>query len=305
MSCRWGILALALGLVAVAGGAGCPQQIVPGTSAEAGRVLPAGATLADVMHVVNGNSGKIVSLSTSDASISVPLAPTVRASVALERPRRFRLRADAALAGPAADLGSNDELFWFWLPMQSPALYYCHHERFQGSAARQVIPVEPEWLVDAFGIGMLDPNLSHSEPTRLGQGRLEVRSMLRTPEQSYTRITVLDEARGWVLEQHVYDQRGQRLATALTSKHWRDPASGAYVPRQIEIQWPATQFSMRIDVRTWHVNAAAADPMQVWGLPQYAGVQLVDLGAMPPPPAQPPQQAGGLVSPMWRPHTVR
>ena len=62
------------------------------------------------------------------------------------------------LTGPELDLGSNDEVFWFWVRReQPPALYYCRHDQFAASPARQTLPIQPEWLIEAMGIAPFDP----------------------------------------------------------------------------------------------------------------------------------------------------
>ncbi len=210
------------------------------------------------------------------------------------------MRADTALTGAEVDLGSNNEQFWFWVKQgKPPALYYCRHDQFATSAARQIIPVEPEWLIDALGVTTLDPALQHTGPFPVGQGRLRIETRLPGPTGELTRVMIVNEARGWVLEQHLYDGRRMPIATALASGHVRDPLSGAYLPRSVKIQWPATQFEMTIEMRNVAVNQLAGDPAQLFALPTYPGFNSVDLGdpnVRPPvspaaaQPAAPPPQ---------------
>lgn len=261
-----------------AGGASCPRFIQQYPSVGA-PVLPRTPTLAEVVTVVNQNSSRIRSLYTTDASVSAPLVPTLRAKLALERPRRFRLRAETGLTGAEFDLGSNDTLFWFWVRrLEPPAAYYCRHDQFAYSSIRRIVPVEPDWLIDALGITGFDPAGRHTGPIAVGGGRLEIRSELDRPDGAWQKVTVLDAARGYVLEQHLYDSRGTRVATSLTSKHWRDPASEAIVPRHVEIQWPATQFTLKLDLGNLQVNQLGGDPTQLFELPSYQGYRWVDMG---------------------------
>ena len=59
------------------------------------------------------------------------------------------------------------------------------------------------------------------------------------PEGEMTKVLVLDAGSGWILEQHLLDPQGQLIATAISSKHLRDPVSGATLPRRTEIRWPS------------------------------------------------------------------
>jgi hypothetical protein len=292
-----------------AGGASCPQFIQhypsPGP-----RTIPQAATLADVITAVNNNSAKIRSLYTTDATVSATLIPSLRANLALERPRRFRLRAETGLTGPEADLGSNDQLFWFWVRrLQPPSMYYCSHRQFPVSRVRELVPVEPEWLIEALGITGFDPAGQHTGPTPVRGGRLEIRTQLpRSDGTSWTKVTVVDAARGLVLEQHLYDQRGTRVATSLTSDHKRDPASDAVVPHRIEIQWPATQFTLKVDLGDVQINQLSGDPSQLFEMPNYPGYQPVDVGdpsfqpPIPPPTAFAPPALAPIApaSRRWR-----
>ena len=161
---RFCLLLVCTGLLALSG-ASCPQTLQRYTN-PLPRVLPPSPTLEQVIEVVNRNSSQINSFSTNQASLSGPGFPSLGASVAFERPRRFRLRAGTGLTGTEVDLGSNDELFWFWLHRnQPPAVYFCRHEQFAASPARQTTPFEPGWLIEALGVVEFDPALPH-------QGRL-------------------------------------------------------------------------------------------------------------------------------------
>lgn len=270
-------LALLLGAV-VTSGAGCPRMVEQYRLPVA-RTLPAEATLEQVTMVINENSSRIHSLSSSGARMSSSEFPTLRANLAVERPRRLRLVAEAtALTGAEFDLGSNDEQFWFWVKRsQPPAMYYCRHDQFDSSAARNVMPVEPEWLIEALGVVTFDPADEHQGPFPVGRGRLEVRTLVRRATGNLTKVRVIDAAQGWIVAQHVYDSSGQRLATVLASGHKRDPLSQAVVPQRLEIQWPLTDFAMKLDLGNMTVNGLESDAGQLWARPEYDGWPSVNL----------------------------
>lgn len=282
------LLVLLLALIP-AGGASCPQFLETYTPSTA-RVLPPSPSLTDVISVVNQNSDRIQSLYTTEATISVPKAPALRADLAFERDRRFRLRA-ALLGSPAADLGSNDELFWFWIKWNKPpAVYFCHHDRFYTSAARGGLPIEPQWLIEALGVVAFDPQARHQGPRPLGSGRLQIESPLDTPRGRMVKLTVLDEARGWVLEQHLYDQRNQLVASARASRHARDPVTEISLPGVIDIQWPQMQLKMRIELEDVMINHLPSSSARLWAFPDVPGHDAIDLagtvdrpaGSLPP-----------------------
>ncbi len=271
-------LLLTVVTLAAAGGAGCPG-VVRQYAAPAPRVLPPSATLEQVIEVVNRNSSRIQSFSTNCATLTGPGFPTLRASVAWARPRRFRLRAETGLSGPELDLGSNDELFWFWVRRNRPAaIYYCRHVQFATSGVREMVPIEPDWLIEALGICEFDPTLPHQGPFPLSGGRLEIRTIRETIQGPSTKITIVDGATGLVLAQHIFDARGQLKGSAVAGGHRRDPLSGLTLPKTVDIQCPASQLSMRIDLGNVRINypGGAANP-ELWAMPSYAGYPTVDL----------------------------
>ncbi|NUQ60942.1 MAG: hypothetical protein HUU20_00530 [Pirellulales bacterium] len=271
----WLLLVLA-GLLGPSG-AGC-RSTSPFHASGAAPALPPTPTLEQILQTVNANSAQIQSLSTNDATLAGPEFPTLRASLAFERPRRFRLRAETALTGPELDLGSNDELFWFWVRRSHPpVVYYCRHEQFATSPARSVLPVQPEWLIEALGIGVLDPNLPHQGPIPAADGRFEIRTLRQTAEGQTTKVSLVDGMRGLVVEQHLYDAQGRLLASSIISQHRRDPLTGVYVPQTIDIRSPSAQFSMRLDLGKAVVNRLEGDPALLWAMPTYGGYQAVDL----------------------------
>ncbi len=270
------VLLVLVGLFCLSG-ASCPVR-TPFYAQPANPILPPTATLDQIIQVVNRNSMQIQSLSTSNATLSGPGFPTLDAQMAFERPHRFRLRAALGFGGAAElDLGSNDELFWFWVRRApQPAVYYCRHDQFENSRARSLIPIRPQWLIESLGAEGFDPNLPHQGPTVRPDGRFEIRTVRETSEGPTTKLTIVDPVRGVVVEQHIYNAQGQLAASAVIVQHRQDPLTGVTVPQVIEFQAPAAQFSMRIDLGRVQVNQLVGASASLWTLPNNEG-PLVDL----------------------------
>ena len=301
---RW-LLLLCTGLLALSG-ASCPQTLQRYTS-PLPRVLPPSATLEQVIDVVNRNNSQIRSFSTNQASISMAGVPSLGASVAFERSKRFRLRAGTGLTGPEFDLGSNDEMFWFWVRReQPPAVYFCRHDQFATSKARQMTPFEPGWLIEALGVAEFDPALPHQGPYPLPNDRLRIDTIRNTPEGPVKKITIIDGSQGWILEQHLFDAQGQRLASSIASQHRIDPASSLVMPRVIQIDCPAAQRTMRIDLGNVQINRLSGDPAALWTMPSYPGAPLVDMGDpnFQPPTSPASATVSAQASPRRRPNGV-
>jgi hypothetical protein len=264
-----------VGLFALCGSS-CPQLVRPVPPLP--RVLPPTPTLEQVIQAVNQNNSQIYAFSTNEASISGPGYPSLRASLAFQRPRQFRLRAETSITGPEIDLGSTPDLFWFWVRRsQPPAIYFCRYDQFAASRVRQAIPIEPEWLIEAMGIGVFDAGLAHQGPYWRGGNRLEIHTIRPTPEGPTMKITVVDAASAVILEQHVFDGQGRLRASSYSEAHRRDPATGLIMPGVVRVNCPPAQFSMRVDLGPVAINRLLGNPAELWTMPTYSGSPAVDL----------------------------
>lgn len=278
---------LLVGLLALSG-ASCPRMFTQWT-APAPRVLPPGATLEQVIQAVHRNNSQIQSYTSNSAWLSGPGWPTLHANIAFQRPRFFRLRAATGMTGAELDLGSNDQVFWFWARRsQSPGVYFCRHEQFAASRARQAIPIDPYWLIEALGIAEFDRSLPHQGPYPAPGGRLEIRTIRETPEGPTTKVTLVDAATGQVMGQRLYDAQGRLLAESVVEGYRRDPLSGLFMPSAVRISSPPAQFSMRIDLGNVEINRAWNETAELWSMPSYPGVPPVNLCDAPAMPAMGP-----------------
>jgi len=251
--------------------------------------------LQDVIYVVNANSDRVQQLQTESASLRVEGAPALRANLAFERPRNFRLRAELfQFTGRELDVGSNQDVFWFWVRRdEHPAVYFARHDQFRTSPARDLIPIEPERLIESLGLVHLDPKGRHEGPITRADNRLEIRSLIPSEQGDLTRVLLIDAKYGWVVEQQLFDPRGQLLVWAKADKYRFYPADGVSLPHHIDVQvvpgQPA-QMAFALDVSGYLINRLYGESARLWTVPQIEGAPMVDIAAptFRPPPAQVP-----------------
>ena len=304
-----------LGLVTVllcASGASCPsmrQSLTP----QAPTMFAGPPTLQEVIAAVNASSGQIRQLQSDSASLAIQGMPTLRASVAAGPPRNFRLRAKFMGVGEVLDLGSNDQLFWAMVDAPQlatdvpKAVYFARHDQYRHSTARQMLPIQPQWLVEAFGLVQLDPAGFHEGPYQRGPGQLEIRSRIPSLDGDLTKVLVMHDRFGWIQEQHWYDPRGQLIASVFASQHRYEPAVGVSLPHVIDVRLPPPALSLRVSVETYAVNQLYSDPAQLWAMPAFEGYPQIDLAAAPPQspllPAGPPAYPAPAAPPSGFPQT--
>ena len=272
-------------------GATCQRPLFNNPFVAAGpaapQVLPEGPSREQIIAAVNQNAARVRSLSATGVTISISDAvgmPSLTGNIAAERPGRFRLTAGTGLSGQEIDLGSNDELFWIWIKRnEPPAVYFCQHEQFANSAIRQMLPVEPSWLLSALGMGEIDPATVFDGPLPRADGTVEIRSWLPSASGTLSRVTVIDARRAWVVEQYVYDPTGSTLlASAVAESHRYYPVEQVSLPDRVSIRLPASNIAMKIDLGTVAINQLPGDPRQLWALPTFTGYPQYDLGGATP-----------------------
>jgi hypothetical protein len=301
-----------LACMVCASGATCQRPVLnynPFVAAgpAAPQVLPPGATREQIVAAVNQNSSRVRSLSVSNASITIPNMlglPLLSGNIAAERPGRFRLTA-GTIGGPELDLGSNDELFWLWVRRnQPPAVYFCRHSQFANSNIRQMLPVEPSWLLAALGMIDIDPAsvFDGPVPSARGAGTVELRTWLPSAGGTLQRVLLIDATRAWVVEQHIYDQGGTTLlASARAETHRYYDVEQVSLPERVSIELPTANLKLAINLGQMQINQLQGDRSQLWTLPTFDGYPQYDLGGAAPgtplPGQAPPQPISNAVIP--------
>ncbi len=242
-------------------------------------------SLAEVLRVVNSQSDPIYQLQTDNARLIFPGTPALRTSIAIQRPRSLRLRAQFIGMGEVLDMGSNDQLFWALVDAPSlttgmrRAIYFANHDRPLSAEAQQVLPIKPDALVEAFGLIHFDPNHAHEGPWPHGSDQLEFRSRVPGPEGERGRITVVHATYGWITQQHLYDVQGNWVASAFASQHQHYPEIGVSLPHRVEVRLPPPSTSFHLEVESYSINQLRADPAQLFSMPTHPDHPQIDLAA--------------------------
>lgn len=251
-------------------------------------------SLAQAVDVINSNTNAIREAYAEGASISVQGFPALRANLALQRPNRMRMQASVlGIGGPALDVGSNDELFWFWrqpLPNESDAakgVFFAKHEDAQRLPIHRVLPIEPRWIIEALGMVTIDPTSRIDGPFSKGQDHFEIRDQVPSARGMLTRVLVIHNRYGWIMEQSLMDSAGAVLAESHASRHRYYPDFGVTLPEQVDIvvaPGQPQQMSLQIIVGQYVINQLNGDPETLFEMPEingYANINLAQLLSRP------------------------
>ncbi len=179
----------------------------------------------------------------------------VIANFVCRKPGCFRLR--GVLAGQQAlDIGCNDRECWYWMRGADPPEW--HHFQLRDLPAEGKdwpLPCRPEWFLEALGMADLDPSVRREVVVR--PKSLELIEKVQTPQgRPAFKVTVFDRTRprAPVTERLLRDAAGNTLCRATLRDLFTDAATGAAVPREVELDWPALRLNVRVKHNSLKVN---------------------------------------------------
>jgi hypothetical protein len=270
-----------VGTLLVSGGATCNRQSVKVNPLPPPQVFSGVPTVDELAAVLNRTDG-ITQLSSNSVSVEVPTmanVPRLSATLAINRPRDFRMRASVPiLLGSGIDLGSNHEMFWFEVPeAMTQTLYYARHDDYQRQAVRSILPVDPSWFVDALGLVHLDPAQVVEGPILRTDGRLEVRSMMPYPDGLYSRVCIVEPNAGYVTDQILYGPNGKLIAGASASNHRFYSEQQCALPHAVHVRLipdGGPPLELKLSIGNYTINQLLSGDPQLFTMPQTARQQI-------------------------------
>lgn len=263
-------------------------------------VLPPNASYTQIINHLNSQINGVYGWQSSHVKIrarqkgGIPIS--LNAMLAVEQPKRFRLRASSPL-GAEVDLGSNDERFWFWVKRnEQKRVFTIRHDQYQSMGSQLNIPFEPDWLLEALRVVPLDEKELSIQKEGQNSPNIKLISDRLLPNGKLVqKILVVNLCTGNIIEQSLYDSRGQRIATATLGEYRVCNNSGATLPHVIKLDWPQAGIVLTLTMANIDVNPVGI-PNEVWGLPKIPGYPVLDLGSGFP--QQQPHREASLRRPM-------
>lgn len=239
-------------------------------------------------------SGKVQSLQTQGATVSLAGLPSASADISLQRPGKFRFKASSTFVGQLADLGSNEEMLWFWNFQDKDSVFFGRHDRLAASGVQQRLAVDPSMFVEALGLVEISPDQVIGEPTTAGKDRLQLVCRQMTPAGEFTRTLLVHKKHGYLLEQRITDSAGRAVINARMSEHRHYALDGVTLPHTIDLHVPNGDMRVQLNVQRYSINQPFPNGEATFAFPrdqlgQYQMVDITDPSFVPPgqaPPAQ-------------------
>lgn len=254
--------------------------------------IPAKEELIAAVGIPNS---KIQSLQTQGATVSVAGIPNIASDISLQRPGRFRFKASSSFMGQLVDIGSNDEMLWFWTSQGSPPdVYFARHDRLAASNIRQRLAVDPNMIIEALGLVEISPDQVIGEPVAAGKDRLQIVCRQQTPGGELTRTLLVHNKHGYLMEQRITDASGRAVVNSRLTEQRHYALDGVTLPHQIDLHIPSGDMRVQLNVQRYTLNQPFPNGDVTFAFPrdqlgQHQMVDIADPNFVPPgqaPPAQ-------------------
>ncbi len=219
-------------------------------------------TSGEMITYLNRNSGPIQSLESDNVDITVtqngqPFGLTGR--LAFQKGRNFRMIA-SAVGSTEADLGSNEQEFWFWMKRNDPPdLFFCSYNDLPSAQIK--LPLQPDWIAEALCVQDLNPGEYEMRDLR---SHVElIRRVTVNGEQLFKGVVIAKQGpnAGRVVQHRLFRQNGQEIWKAEITEYQLQKDVGNYVvPYMVKVNCPEQKVSIEMKIKACKVNQLQASP---------------------------------------------
>jgi hypothetical protein len=257
-------------------------------------------TAAQLVNYLNQNAQQLQSLECMQLDLDCKVGHQpfgLQANMACQRNRNLRLVA-TAVGNPQADMGSNDQEFWFWIAKNDPPyLYFCSYADLAQPGMTLPFPFQPEWVMEALGMAEHDPAGSYTVNAKPGTYELVEQSVSAQgqPVQKVTVFSAGRNARFPVRAHLLLDAKGKKICSAEISD--AQMIGGAVVPTRIVLSWPEQRMELKMKLNNPVVNRLdQASASRLFTRPALQGVQTFDIAHPPETAVSQVRPAGGRIT---------
>ena len=170
----------------------------------------------------------------------------LRADLDYEKPIRFRMKTRSVL-GSESDLGSNDNIFWFWSKrMNPPALHWALHTDLHKT--RLKTPFNPMWIMESLSLGKVNEK---ADLRKTDKYWALTERRVNTMGQLVNKMTLIDPQKERIMGHYLFE-RGQMVASTEI-KEWTT-VGGVSVPQKLVIIWHDEDVKLQWNLVNIRIN---------------------------------------------------
>lgn len=164
-----------------------------------------------LIRKINQNNDRIHSLSYSKVKIYLKKGFWIKTKAKLyfKQEKNIRIIIENFF-GKQIDIGSNEELFWFWSSFMTPPTYYfSRHQDLNKTNLKT--PLNPNWIIESMGFKSIEVKNIVFIKTEQYQGIKQIRSS--SSGENISIITLIDPLKRIVVKKFLCDSDNQVIAT--------------------------------------------------------------------------------------------
>ncbi len=244
-------------VLAIVAASGCRTAGVDNFTRRDPVLPPPSFNVAKLVEENNLNASRIESLRVNPLALTVTSdrkSAGVEGRLALERPKNFKLLMDTH-GNKVAEIGSNDEKFWFWSSRDPDRRsYYCNYD--ESGSAPLGATFQPDWIIEALGLREIPPDEASKIEVSRGS---DSNTMVLTHPASKTggevviRKTIVRESTNEIIEHRLYSQKMELLASAKIDKYQKFAIAGpdgrdemVTLPERMKINWYRERMALDV-----------------------------------------------------------
>lgn len=237
-------------------------------------------TQTELVNYLNESIANVPRWRCNDVSISsrgalgIPI--TLRAMIAVEERRNFRLVAQAGGGGTEVDLGSNDERFWFYARQSDrPGIYTCRHELIDEAQQGMPLPLNPEWFTEVLGVVPFENSEVTMQPHEKNKNLVYLIRDRKVPEgaKPMQLVTQVDCCQGFITEQRLQEKNGAVIAFARMRDYKKHPSCDSLIPHKVDLEWPQAKMGLTLTMKRIDISQSPY-ASQMFDMPQIASVPV-------------------------------
>lgn len=184
--------------------------------------------------------------------------------LAMQRPRDFKLEMES-VGAKKADIGSNDEKFWFWVQNdEDKSIYWCNYSDLKSSELP--ITFQPDWIVEALGLKPISPEEAAAIRVKEGPERGTTTFIfppIQNKADTYTRVMVVWNDNLRIKEYRILAGDRQALLAQAVVKSYKDheidssatsTPEKCYLPDEIRFDWKKEGLALDVSIQDVSIN---------------------------------------------------
>lgn len=172
--------------------------------------------IIEIIKTINQNNNKINSAYTSNMPIKVRnsgFTIKLTGELAFKKDKQFRLQLAHKLTGKEMDLGSNNNIFWFWSKRISPpALYFSKHENLSKTNLKSAL--NPLLMIESLNLNEI--KINEIKSCKCTDNEIILFENRQSPTDEILDLrTIIDIKSQNILEKNLSYQSGAKIVTTI------------------------------------------------------------------------------------------